>query len=346
MPLRTSDFDYDLPQKLIAQTPVERRDQSRLMVLDRAANTIEHRRFDDLPIYLRAGDALVLNETRVIPARLLGKKEPGGARVEILLIREIDHAGGLWDAMVRPSRRLSPGSTVTLDGRGDRVVIDAATSGGLRRVVLPTGPSPAELGGELPLPPYIHEASGEPERYQTVYGRLEGSVAAPTAGLHFTSDLLGKIETDGVSIVRVVLHVGPGTFRPVKNEDPLAHEMGTEAYDFPPDAARAIQQTRSSGGRVVCVGTTSVRVVETVSQGGHQGHGEAESGSGETGLFIMPGYQFKSTDAMVTNFHLPRSTLLMLVAAFAGKEFVDRAYRSAIAEKYRFYSFGDAMLIL
>ena len=344
MDLTTSDFDYNLPPELIAQAPLERRDHSRLMILDRARHTVEHRRFDDLPEYLHANDVLVLNETRVIPARLRGRKQPGGATAEILLVREVDRGTGAWDAMVRPARRLPPGTVVSLDAADGNVVIQRSTSEGLRRVLLPRGSSPAELGGEVPLPPYVRKTLEDPERYQTVYAQHEGSVAAPTAGLHFTPALLKRIEALGVMIAHVVLHVGPGTFRPVTDEDPRSHHLGEEAFWFPSDAAASIREARDAGGRVICVGTTSVRVLETVMRNG-DGKQESEI-SGSTDLFILPGFSFQATGAMVTNFHLPRSTLLMLVAAFAGKDFMDMAYRTAVAERYRFYSFGDAMLIL
>ena len=262
----------------------------------------------------------------------------------MLLVREVDAATGEWDAMVRPSRRLSPGTAVALDAGGRHVVVREATSDGLRRVILPVGPSLEELGGELPLPPYVREELRERERYQTVYGQTEGSVAAPTAGLHFTSELLERIEAMGVSVARVTLHVGPGTFRPVQDENPRTHQLGMEVYGFPADAAETIWESRAAGGRVICVGTTTVRVLETVHRDGSPG--DAEPASGSTSLFILPGFEFRATDAMVTNFHLPRSTLLMLVAAFAGKDFVDLAYRTAVRDEYRFYSFGDAMLIL
>ena len=344
MDLTTSDFDYDLPLELIAQAPLQRRDHSRLMILDRARHTVEHRRFDDLPEYLRADDVLVLNETRVIPARLRGRKQPGGAAAEILLVREIDRETGEWDAMVRPARRLPPGTVVSLDAAGGNLIIQQSTSEGLRRVLLPRGSSPAELGGEVPLPPYVRKTLEDPERYQTVYARHEGSVAAPTAGLHFTPALLKRIKALGVMITYVVLHVGPGTFRPVTDEDPRSHHLGEEAFWFPFAASAAIREARDAGGRVICVGTTSVRVLETVMRNGG-GKQESEI-SGSTDLFIFPGFSFQAAGAMVTNFHLPRSTLLMLVAAFAGKDFMDKAYRTAVAERYRFYSFGDAMLIL
>jgi S-adenosylmethionine:tRNA ribosyltransferase-isomerase len=344
MDLRTSDFDYDLPPELIAQAPLEHRNHSRLMILDRARHTVEHRRFDDLPGYLRSGDVLVLNETRVIPARVRGRKLPGGAAAEILLVREIDGNTGEWDAMIRPARRLPPGTVVSLDAADGDIVIQQSTSDGLHRVLLPLGSSPAKLGGEVPLPPYVHESLEDPERYQTVYSRHEGSVAAPTAGLHFTPALLKRIEAIGVTVAPIVLHVGPGTFRPVTNEDPRTHDLGGEAFRFPIEASASIQKAKEAGGRVICVGTTSVRVTETVMRDGIGKHESEVSGS--TNLFILPGFSFRATDAMVTNFHLPRSTLLMLVAAFAGKDFIDMAYRIAVAERYRFYSFGDAMLIL
>jgi S-adenosylmethionine:tRNA ribosyltransferase-isomerase len=353
--LSVSDFDYRLPPHLIAQRPVEPRDHARLLVLHRRTGTIEHRRFYDLPAYLQAGDLLLLNETRVIPARLLGRKDgPGGARVEVLLVRPLERENE-WEAMVRPSRRLPIGAAVVLDSpsEGLRATVHERMQGDgtTRRVVLPSGLR-LEEAGQVPLPPYITEPLEDPERYQTVYARQPGSVAAPTAGLHFTAELLTSLEGQGVRIARLVLTVGPGTFRPVKVEDPKDHDLGREAYLFPQDAADAVRETKAHGGRVACVGTTSVRTLETVAR--DQGADSAQpqslerlhAESGWTDLFILPGFRYSLTDVLVTNFHLPRSTLLMLVAAFAGKDLIDRAYAEAIAEEYRFYSFGDAMLIL
>jgi S-adenosylmethionine:tRNA ribosyltransferase-isomerase len=347
--LRLSDFDYHLPSRLIAQRPVEPRDRSRLLVLDRETGRIEHRRFHDLPDYLREGDVLVLNETRVLPARLYGRKEPGGARVEFLLVRRLKEDDA-WEAMVRPSRRLAPGTRVLLDGTEQSATVHERLSGDVRRVVLPPGLRLEEVG-QTPLPPYIHEPLSDPERYQTVYARQPGSIAAPTAGLHFTPALLERLEGQGVRIAKVVLSVGLGTFRPVVADDPRDHDIGHEAYDFPREAAEAIRAARRSGARIVAVGTTAVRVLETVAR--IQGLDATPESlerltreSGATDLFILPGFSFRLTDVMLTNFHLPRSTLLMLVSAFAGKGLIDRAYAEAVAQEYRFYSFGDAMLML
>ena len=349
--IRVADFDYDLPKRLIAQQPVEPRDSSRLLVLHRASGLIEHRRFQDLPDYLRPNDLLVLNETRVIPARLYGHKGSGGGRVEILLVRPLDDQG-VWEALLRPARRLPPGTQVILDGADDRLsaTVLERLSNGSRRVALPPALSIQEVG-QMPLPPYITEPLADPERYQTVYARQSGSVAAPTAGLHFTPELLARLEGQGVRTAKVTLNVGPGTFRPVKADDPRDHDLGYETYAFPQEVAEALRSTRKSGGRIVNVGTTTVRTLETVARnqtvdGSPESLDRLASESGETDLFILPGFTFRLTDVMVTNFHLPRSTLLMLVSALAGKDLIDRAYAEAIAQEYRFYSFGDAMLIL
>ena len=344
--LRVSDFDYELPDGLIAQQPMEPRDHSRLMVVDRTTGSIAHRLFYELPEYLRLGDVLLLNETRVVPARLRGRKESGGGRVELLLIRQLDAASGTWEAMVRPSKRLSIGSIVVLDGESaDRVVIGGRHTPSTRLVSLPMGRTLVELGGQMPLPPYIREPLGDGDRYQTVYARAEGSIAAPTAGLHFTPALLEALRAGGIRVEKVVLHVGAGTFRPVEAEDPIEHDIGQEAYEFPSSVGRAVAEARANGGRVICVGTTTVRVVETVAS--RQGlAADLSAEAGLTGLFILPGFHFQVTDALVTNFHLPRSTLLMLATAFVGKDLITRAYAAAIDQGYRFYSFGDAMLVL
>jgi S-adenosylmethionine:tRNA ribosyltransferase-isomerase len=343
--VKVSDFDYDLPAQLIAQEPVEPRDSSRLLVLDRRTGRLDHRRFTDLPRYLVPGDLLVLNRTRVIPARLFGAKEGTGARVEVLLLREAGE--GRWDALVRPGRRLRPGHEIAFgDGRLRAVVIDVGDAG-TRRLEFRAaagGASVRELLAELgqvPLPPYVRRGIADPERYQTVYADREGSAAAPTAGLHFTPRLLEELRAAGVRIGLLTLHVGPGTFRPVTAERIEDHLLHREWYEVDRELADQVSAARVAGRRVVAVGTTSVRTLETVAAPG----GLITPGVGESGLFIYPGFRFAVIDAMVTNFHLPRSSLVMLVAALAGREAVLGAYREAICHGYRFYSFGDAMLV-
>lgn len=341
--LLTKDFDYELPERLIAQTPVEPRDHSRLLVYDRADRSVAHRHFYDLPEYLRPGDALVLNETRVIPARLLGRKADTGVPVELLLLKRLSLRE--WEALVRPGRRLQPGATCVFgDGLLTAEVL-ATTEDGSRRVRFAYEGVFEELLerlGQTPLPPYIHERLADPTRYQTVYARLDGSAAAPTAGLHFTPALLESVRAMGVDVVPVLLHVGLGTFRPVKVENLSEHHMHVEHYEVSEDAAARINAARAAGGRIVCVGTTSVRTLESVAGD----DGLVRAGSGDTGIFITPGYRYKAVDALVTNFHLPQSTLLMLVSALMGREEALRVYAEAVREEYRFFSFGDAMLIL
>ncbi|WP_211230007.1 tRNA preQ1(34) S-adenosylmethionine ribosyltransferase-isomerase QueA [Desulfovirgula thermocuniculi] len=338
-----SDYDFELPPELIAQEPAGRRDESRLLVLFRATGRLEHRLFRDLVEYLVPGDVLVLNETRVIPARLRAKKAGNGGEVELLLLRQLE--GECWEALVRPGRRAKPGTRLVLGGGLAECVVGERTGTGGRRVYfsspLPVSELIARLG-EVPLPPYIKKYPQDPERYQTVYARRDGSVAAPTAGLHFTPELLERIEKSGVKIARILLHVGLGTFRPVRVEDITRHHMHAEYYEVSPEAAEVINGARAGGGRVVAVGTTSVRCLETVA--GEDGR--VKPGAGWTDLFIYPGYRFRAVDALITNFHLPRSTLLMLVSAFAGREKILAAYRVAVEKRYRFFSFGDAMLIL
>ncbi len=341
--MKTSDFDYVLPEELIAQTPAEPRDHSRLLVYDRADKSIQHLHFYDLPRFLRAGDALVLNETKVIPARLLGVKEQTGVPVEFLLLKRLDRDD--WEALVRPGRRLMPGTTCSFgDGLLRAEIVSGAPDGGRIVRFHYDGVFEELLDrlGQMPLPPYIHEKLADRSRYQTVYAKQEGSAAAPTAGLHFTPELLESIKTMGVSVIPVLLHVGLGTFRPVKAEDVSEHHMHVEHYEVTPEAAEAINRTRAAGGRAICIGTTSVRTLETASEE----DGRVIAGSGDTGIFITPGYRFKAVDALVTNFHLPQSTLLMLVSALMGRVEALRVYNTAVAEKYRFFSFGDAMLIL
>ncbi|SMB98855.1 S-adenosylmethionine--tRNA ribosyltransferase-isomerase [Thermanaeromonas toyohensis ToBE] len=341
--MRVEDFDYYLPPELIAQHPVEPRDASRLLVLHRKAGMLEHRRFYELPLYLKPGDILVLNDTRVIPARLLGKKAETGGQVELLLLRPLRR--DCWEALVRPGRRIPPG-TELLFGQGElrAKVLERTPQGGRLVEFKYEGEWEEILGrlGEVPLPPYIKEKLPDPERYQTVYASRPGSVAAPTAGLHFTPRLLKELKEKGVKIVYILLHVGLGTFRPVKEEVVEKHRMHAEYFCVDPEAARTINEARRQGGRVIAVGTTVVRTLETAATP----EGEIKPREGLTELFIYPGYRFKAVDGLITNFHLPRSTLLMLVCAFAGRERVLEAYQVAIKERYRFYSFGDAMLIL
>lgn len=337
--MRADDFDYQLPKGLIAQHPVEPRDHARLMVLHRDSGTLEHRRFYELPGYLREGDVLVVNESKVFPARLLGRRSSGG-KVELLLLRRLE--GDLWEALARPGRRVRPGERLYFGEGVTGEVVERTEDG--KRVVRFSGDLRAlRRLGQVPLPPYIRRppVPEDEERYQTVYAKVEGSVAAPTAGLHFTEELLGKLREEGVRIVPVVLHVGPGTFRPVEGEV-SEHRMEPEYYEVTGEAADAINEARGRGGRVVAVGTTSVRVLETVADE----EGRVHPGRGLTELFIYPPYRFKAVDVLITNFHLPRSTLLMLVAAFAGRERVLEAYGEAVRLGYRFYSYGDAMLIL
>ena len=342
--MKTSDFSYELPEELIAQTPIEPRDHSRLMVVHTDTGALEHRRFDDLPGYLRPGDALVLNDTKVIPARLLGVKEDTGIPVEVLLLRRQNTTD--WEALVRPGRRLKPGAACVFgDGLLRCEILDNVSATGGRIVRFHFQGVFEELLdrlGEMPLPPYIHEKLADRDRYQTVYARQEGSAAAPTAGLHFTPALLERIRKMGVTIVPVLLHVGLGTFRPVKEENIEAHQMHTEWYEVTPEAADTLNRIRSQGGRIFCVGTTSVRTLETVADR----EGVIHPGSGETGIFIHPGVRIRAVDGLITNFHLPESTLLMLVSTFMGRQQALRAYRTAVDERYRFFSFGDAMLIL
>ncbi|HZQ36275.1 MAG TPA: tRNA preQ1(34) S-adenosylmethionine ribosyltransferase-isomerase QueA [Dehalococcoidia bacterium] len=336
--MRTADFDYHLPEELIAQTAAEPRDSSRLLILH-ADGAREHRIFRDLPDYLRPGDALVLNDTRVIMARLQGRLAPGGGAVEALLLREL--GDGRWETMVRPGRRLRPGRAV--DFGGLRASVAEARGEGFAVLAFPAGSDPT-LHGALPLPHYIHELPDDPERYQTVYAREPGSAAAPTAGLHFTPELLAAIRAKGVAIHTITLHVGPGTFRPVSADDPAQHPMHEEWFTISEETAAALNAVRASGGRLVATGTTVVRTLEQVAS--DTPDGTLRGASGWTRLLILPGYRFKAVDALITNFHLPRSTLLMLVSAFAGRERILDAYAEAVRRRYRFYSFGDAMLLL
>jgi S-adenosylmethionine:tRNA ribosyltransferase-isomerase len=338
--VRTDDFFYLLPPERIAQTPVEPRHASRLLALNRANQTMTHAHFFQVGDFLRPGDLLVLNETRVIPARLHARKETGGF-VEILLLRHVDNC--TWEALVG-GKRLNRGKHIRLiDGPEAEIVDDLD---GSRRLVRFSEPVEEyfSLSGEMPLPPYIHSRLKNPERYQTVYARTPGSAAAPTAGLHFTPELMQKLEQQGIRFTTVTLHVGLDTFAPVTEDDPTEHKIHTEWCELLPGTVEAIRQTRQNGGRVVAVGTTSVRTLESAARGASPTEIVLPY-SGPTDLFILPGYQFRVVDVMITNFHLPRSTLLMLVSAFAGREFVLKAYQEAIEKKYRFFSFGDAMLI-
>jgi S-adenosylmethionine:tRNA ribosyltransferase-isomerase len=338
--MKTSDFDYHLPPELIAQVPIEPRDHSRLLVLDRAKGSIEHRHFYDIIEYLRAGDVMVFNDSRVIPARLRGKRVVSGGKAEILLLRRTDE--NVWEALVKPARRLHPGAAIEIES-GILAEIIGTGDGGIR-VLRFSDESRLLTSGEVPLPPYIHHPLENPERYQTVYARLNGSVAAPTAGLHFTPELLAGIEGRGVKCLWTTLHVGLDTFRPVTEDDPRQHNIYREYGVIGEETAAALSRARQEGRRIIAIGTTTVRLLEKAAQTGRSPG--IEPFQGWVDLFILPGHRFRMVDTMVTNFHLPRSTLLMLVTAFAGKELIDKAYREAIEQRYRFYSFGDAMLII
>jgi S-adenosylmethionine:tRNA ribosyltransferase-isomerase len=342
---RTSDYDFHLPPEQIAQAPAERRDASRLLVVDRATGELSHRVFADIVDYIPAGDALVVNETRVFPARLLGRRA-SGAEAEVLLLTPHGGDEKTWTALVRPGAKLKPGRTVEISDEL-RVEILESTPGGERIVRLVTELPLAEAldrYGEVPLPPYVqHRATEEDrERYQTVYARERGSVAAPTAGLHFTPELMAALEAKGVRIVRLVLHVGVGTFRPVETDDPAEHRMHSEWYHVPPEAADALNSVRASGGAIWAVGTTVTRTLETVADE----RGTIHAGEGWTDIFIRPPYRFRAVDHLITNFHLPKSTLMMLVAAFAGYELTMRTYAEAVERRYRFFSYGDAMVLV
>ena len=340
--MKTSDFYYDLPQELIAQTPIEKRDTSRLMTLDRVSGATGHPHFYDLPDFLNPGDCLILNDSRVLPARLVGQRLPGGGICEVLLLN--DRGDKVWECLVRPGRKLRKGTRLSF-GNGELTaeIVEQLEEGGrlirfdYEGIFLET----LERLGKMPLPPYIKEELQDQERYQTVYSKVLGSAAAPTAGLHFTPELLEKIRAKGVKIGYVTLHVGLGTFRPVKEDTIEDHPMHSEYCTIPQETADLINETRANGGRCICVGTTSCRTLE--SWAAEDGHMEAKSGW--TDIYIYPGYRFKVMDGLVTNFHLPESTLIMLVSAFAGREHVLAAYEEAVREKYRFFSFGDAMFI-
>ena len=334
--MKTSDFYYELPEELIAQTPVEPRNSSRLMVLPRNGGKIEHKHFYDLPEFLKPGDCLVLNNTRVLPARLYGTREDTGAVVEFVLLRQ--HGNKLWECLAGPGKKAKTGYKFRFSDKLTATVTDVLEDGNRMIEFACEGDFFAVLDevGQMPLPPYIKEKLKDKERYQTVYSKDAGSAAAPTAGLHFTKEMLESIKAMGVNIAYVTLHVGLGTFRPVKVEDVTQHKMHTEHYYIPEEAAKTINETRKNGGRVICVGTTSCA----------KKYGEIKECSGDTDIFIYPGFEFKCMDGLITNFHLPESTLIMLVSAFAGYDNVMNAYNTAVKERYRFFSFGDAMLIL
>ncbi len=335
------DFDYELPEERIAQKPIEPRNASRLMVLDPVAKTIEHRHFYDLGEFLAPGDALILNDTRVLPARLYGRREPTGAHIEVFLLRRLDKDS--WETLVRPGKKAQVGQVIRFSDELCAEVMAHTDFGGRIVKFRYEGVFEEILDrlGETPLPPYIHERLEDKERYQTVYCREEGSAAAPTAGLHFTREQLAELKAQGVHIGFVTLHVGLGTFRPVNVEKIEEHKMHSEYYQLPEETAELIRRTKAAGGRVIAVGTTSIRTLESAAEA----QGVISAKSGWTDIFIYPGYRFKIVDALVTNFHLPKSTLLMLISAFAGREFVLHAYEEAVREKYRFFSFGDAMFL-
>ena len=340
--MELKEFYYDLPEELIAQVPIKKRDESRLMVLDRKKQTIEHKVFKDILDYLQPGDCLVRNNTKVIPARIYGKKETG-ANVEFLLLNNIE--GDIWESIVRPGNKLHVGTKVTFgDGKLNAEILEVM-EGGTRKVKFTYNGIFNEILDEIgmmPLPPYIHEELKEKDRYQTVYAKYQGSAAAPTAGLHFTEELLEKIREKGVEIANVTLHVGIGTFRPVKVEKIEEHHMHSEHYYIKQEDVDKINNARKNGGRIISVGTTSCRVLESIADE----NGFVKETEGDTSIFIYPGYKFKCIDGLITNFHLPESTLLMLVSALAGKDYIMKAYNEEVKEKYRFFSFGDAMLIL
>ena len=342
--LTTHDFYYDLPEELIAQSPMEKRDTSRLLVLDRASGALSHRHFYDVPEYIRPEDILVVNSSRVIPARLLGENA-NGSPIELLLLRMRE--GGLWETLVRPGKRARTGAKFTFGGILNAEITEVLEDGNrLVRFTYPTAYQSIyevlDAVGQMPLPPYITERLADKERYQTVYAKEEGSAAAPTAGLHFTEELLASLRARGTGYAEVTLHVGLGTFRPVKAEAIADHLMHAEQFHIEEKTAEEINTRRRAGGRIIAVGTTACRVLESVTDE----NGIVHAMSGETGIFIYPGYRFRAVDALITNFHLPESTLIMLVSALAGKENIMNAYETAVREKYRFFSFGDAMMIV
>ncbi|MBZ2133285.1 tRNA preQ1(34) S-adenosylmethionine ribosyltransferase-isomerase QueA [Streptococcus gordonii] len=341
--MNTADFDFHLPEELIAQTPLEKRDASRLLVVDRSSGEFSDQHFDSIIDQLQPGDALVMNNTRVLPARLYGEKPGTGGHVELLLLKNTE--GDQWEVLAKPAKRLKVGAQVSFgDGRLTATVVEELEHGGrivrfdYQGIFLEV----LESLGEMPLPPYIHEKLADRERYQTVYAKENGSAAAPTAGLHFTKELLAQIEAKGVKLVYLTLHVGLGTFRPVSVDNLDDHEMHSEFYTLSEEAAATLREVKANGHRVIAVGTTSIRTLETI---GNKFKGDIQADSGWTNIFIKPGYQWQIVDAFSTNFHLPKSTLVMLVSAFAGRDLTLKAYEHAIAERYRFFSFGDAMFI-
>ncbi len=340
--MKTSDFYYDLPEELIAQTPLEKRDNSRLLKLDRSSGEIEHKNFYDIKSYLKAGDCLVLNNTRVLPARIFGVREDTGSVVEFLLLKQKDT--DIWECLAGPGKKAKIGKVFKFSDKLSCEVMDVTTEGNRIVKFIHKGEFYSVLSeiGQMPLPPYIKEKLKDNERYQTVYSKELGSAAAPTAGLHFTKELLKELEEMNVKIAFVTLHVGLGTFRPVKVDDVTNHKMHTEEYFVTKETADVINKTKQSGGRVICVGTTACRTLESVAAK----YGAIKECSGDTDIFIYPGFEFKCMDGLITNFHLPESTLIMLVSAFAGYENVMKAYETAVAERYRFFSFGDAMIII
>ena len=341
--MKVEDFNYVLPEELIAQVPIKKRDMSRLMVLNRKAQTIEiDKNFSDIIDYLEPGDCLVINNTKVIPARLYGKKDTG-ANVEFLLLKQFE--GDIWESIVRPGNKLKPGAKVIFGDRLLEAEVLEVLQGGTRKIKFTYNGIFNEILdkiGLMPLPPYIHKELKEKDRYQTIYAKYEGSAAAPTAGLHFTEELLHKIEEKGIKIAKVTLHVGIGTFRPVKEENVEEHKMHSEHFYIKEDDAKKINDAKKNGRRVISVGTTSCRVLESIADE----NGRVNACEEDTSIYIYPGYKFKCVDALITNFHLPKSTLLMLVSALAGREYILKAYNRAVEEKYRFFSFGDAMLII
>ena len=340
--MKTSDFYFDLPEELIAQDPLEDRSSSRLLVLNKETGSITHKVFKDIKDYLKPGDCLVLNNTKVIPARLIGEKEGTGAKIELLLLKRLE--GDVWETLVKPGKKAKPGTRIVFGGGLLVGEITEVIEDGNRHIKFYYEGIFEEILdklGQMPLPPYIHHQLQDKNRYQTVYAKYEGSAAAPTAGLHFTKDLLEELKEMGVIVASVTLHVGLGTFRPVKVDDVTQHHMHSEFYQVLPEEAEKINAAKREGRRVICVGTTSCRTIESAADE----NGVVQAGSGDTEIFIYPGYQFKVLDCLITNFHLPESTLLMLVSALAGKEHIMDAYKEAVEMKYRFFSFGDAMFI-
>ena len=340
--MKTADFDYDLPQELIAQDPLEQRDSSRLLILDKETGERTHKIFHDIIDYLHEGDCLVINNTKVIPARLIGEREGTGGKVEVLLLKR--RSDNVWETLVKPGKKARPGMRLSFGGGLLHAEVQEVVDEGNRLIRFEYEGIFEEILdqlGQMPLPPYITHQLKDKNRYQTVYAKYEGSAAAPTAGLHFTEELLEQIQAKGIKIARVTLHVGLGTFRPVKVEDVTEHHMHTEFYHVSEEAAAIINETKKQGGRVICVGTTSCRTIESAADD----QGIVHATEGDTDIFIYPGYQFKVLDCLITNFHLPESTLLMLVSALAGKENIMAAYREAVEMRYRFFSFGDAMFI-